>query len=162
MQPACTASPPALPLCKRPCACLQLAANADIFVNDAFGTAHRAHASTEGVTKYLHPSVAGAHATAALWPAGYSAWTCSQLISCLELHSNWQQQVACWLSWPSGRVAQQPCLTSKATLRHRCACLAAPDQTCFLGLVPACCLRSAECPPLSPGRILDAEGAGLP
>lgn len=39
--------------------CLQLAANADIFVNDAFGTAHRAHASTEGVTKFLHPSVAG-------------------------------------------------------------------------------------------------------
>ena len=36
----------------------QLAALADIFVNDAFGTAHRAHASTEGVTKYL-PSVAG-------------------------------------------------------------------------------------------------------
>jgi phosphoglycerate kinase len=28
-------------------------------VNDAFGTAHRAHASTEGVTKYLSPSVAG-------------------------------------------------------------------------------------------------------
>ncbi|KAL0043961.1 hypothetical protein WJX82_009439 [Trebouxia sp. C0006] len=37
----------------------KLAANADIFVNDAFGTAHRAHASTEGVTKFLHPSVAG-------------------------------------------------------------------------------------------------------
>jgi phosphoglycerate kinase len=36
-----------------------LAANADLFVNDAFGTAHRAHASTEGVTKYLSPSVAG-------------------------------------------------------------------------------------------------------
>jgi phosphoglycerate kinase len=31
----------------------QLAAPADIFVNDAFGTAHRAHASTEGVTHYL-------------------------------------------------------------------------------------------------------------
>ncbi|WP_461247257.1 phosphoglycerate kinase [Treponema sp. R6D11] len=30
----------------------------DIYVNDAFGTAHRAHASTEGVTKYL-PSVSG-------------------------------------------------------------------------------------------------------
>ncbi len=37
----------------------KLAANADFYVNDAFGTAHRAHASTEGVTKYLSPSVAG-------------------------------------------------------------------------------------------------------
>lgn len=37
----------------------QLAANADLYVNDAFGTAHRAHASTEGVTKFLKPSVAG-------------------------------------------------------------------------------------------------------
>ncbi|MFA5035479.1 MAG: phosphoglycerate kinase [Candidatus Margulisiibacteriota bacterium] len=31
----------------------KLAALADIYVDDAFGTAHRAHASTEGVTKYL-------------------------------------------------------------------------------------------------------------
>lgn len=37
----------------------QLASNADVYVNDAFGTAHRAHASTEGVTHYLSPSVAG-------------------------------------------------------------------------------------------------------
>lgn len=37
----------------------KLAANADLYVNDAFGTAHRAHASTEGVTHYLSPSVAG-------------------------------------------------------------------------------------------------------
>lgn len=37
----------------------QLASLAEIFVNDAFGTAHRAHASTEGVSHYLHPSVAG-------------------------------------------------------------------------------------------------------
>jgi len=36
----------------------QLASLGDVYVNDAFGTAHRAHASTEGVTKYL-PSVAG-------------------------------------------------------------------------------------------------------
>jgi phosphoglycerate kinase len=36
----------------------KLAAVADLYVNDAFGTAHRAHASTEGVTHYL-PSVAG-------------------------------------------------------------------------------------------------------
>lgn len=35
-----------------------LASLADIYVNDAFGTAHRAHASTEGVTHYL-PSYAG-------------------------------------------------------------------------------------------------------
>ncbi len=37
----------------------KLASVADLYVNDAFGTAHRAHASTEGVTKYLSPSVAG-------------------------------------------------------------------------------------------------------
>jgi len=36
----------------------ELASLADIFVNDAFGAAHRAHASVEGITKYL-PSVAG-------------------------------------------------------------------------------------------------------
>jgi phosphoglycerate kinase len=36
----------------------QLASFADIYVNDAFGTAHRAHASTEGVARHL-PSVAG-------------------------------------------------------------------------------------------------------
>ncbi len=36
----------------------KLASFADIFVNDAFGSAHRAHASTEGVTHFL-PSVCG-------------------------------------------------------------------------------------------------------
>jgi phosphoglycerate kinase len=36
----------------------QLAALADVYVNDAFGSAHRAHATTEGVAKYL-PAVAG-------------------------------------------------------------------------------------------------------
>lgn len=37
----------------------QLASLAEMYVNDAFGTAHRAHASTEGVTHYLTPCVAG-------------------------------------------------------------------------------------------------------
>ena len=36
----------------------ELASLGDVFVNDAFGTAHRAHASTKGIAKYL-PSVAG-------------------------------------------------------------------------------------------------------
>lgn len=36
----------------------ELASMAEIFVNDAFGTAHRAHASTEGIAKFL-PAVAG-------------------------------------------------------------------------------------------------------
>lgn len=37
----------------------QLAAHGDIYVNDAFGTAHRAHASTEGVTRYIDTCAAG-------------------------------------------------------------------------------------------------------
>lgn len=36
-----------------------LGALAEVYVNDAFGTAHRAHASTEGITKHMHPCVAG-------------------------------------------------------------------------------------------------------
>jgi phosphoglycerate kinase len=37
----------------------ELASLGDLYVNDAFGSAHRAHASTEGVTHYLSPAVAG-------------------------------------------------------------------------------------------------------
>ena len=37
----------------------QLADGADIYVNDAFGTAHRAHASTAGVTKFFDQAAAG-------------------------------------------------------------------------------------------------------
>lgn len=37
----------------------KLASLAEVYVNDAFGSAHRAHASTEGITHFLKPSVAG-------------------------------------------------------------------------------------------------------
>jgi phosphoglycerate kinase len=37
----------------------QLASLADLYVNDAFGSAHRAHASTEGITHFLKPAAAG-------------------------------------------------------------------------------------------------------
>ncbi len=37
----------------------ELALLADLFVNDAFGTAHRAHCSNVGVTKYVKPAAAG-------------------------------------------------------------------------------------------------------
>ena len=37
----------------------ELASLADVFVNDAFGSAHRAHCSTEGVTKFLDTAVGG-------------------------------------------------------------------------------------------------------
>ncbi len=37
----------------------QLAALADVYVNDAFGSAHRAHASTVGITRFLHKAAAG-------------------------------------------------------------------------------------------------------
>ncbi|MEP6789316.1 MAG: phosphoglycerate kinase, partial [Acidobacteriota bacterium] len=37
----------------------QLASLCDVYVNDAFGTAHRAHASTEGITHYVDNCVAG-------------------------------------------------------------------------------------------------------
>ena len=37
----------------------QLASLADVYVNDAFGTAHRAHASTQGITQHLPQAAAG-------------------------------------------------------------------------------------------------------
>lgn len=39
--------------------CKKLSALADLYINDAFGTAHRAHASTEGITKLVAKSAAG-------------------------------------------------------------------------------------------------------
>lgn len=39
--------------------CMRLAAHADLFVNDAFGSSHRAHSSVAGVTRFLQPAVSG-------------------------------------------------------------------------------------------------------
>lgn len=39
--------------------CRQLAAHGDLFVNDAFGSSHRAHSSVAGVTRFLQPAVSG-------------------------------------------------------------------------------------------------------
>ncbi|PLY04849.1 MAG: phosphoglycerate kinase [Desulfuromonas sp.] len=39
--------------------CQALARLGDVYVNDAFGAAHRAHASTAGITQYLQPAVSG-------------------------------------------------------------------------------------------------------
>lgn len=39
--------------------CMRLAAHADLFVNDAFGSSHRAHASVAGVTQFIQPAVSG-------------------------------------------------------------------------------------------------------
>lgn len=37
----------------------ELASLCDVYINDAFGAAHRAHASTAGITKYVRPAAAG-------------------------------------------------------------------------------------------------------
>lgn len=51
----------------------KLASFADLYVNDAFGSAHRAHASTEGVAKFLKPAVAGFLMQKVCY-IGYSEW----------------------------------------------------------------------------------------
>ena len=55
----------------------KLASLAEIYVNDAFGTAHRAHASTEGVAKYLKPAVAGFLMQKVCWWCLFSSLKCS-------------------------------------------------------------------------------------
>lgn len=66
----------------------QLASLADIAVNDAFGVSHRAHASVEGITKYL-PAVAGL-----LMEKNYFRWSDSCKSSC-SFRSNyrWRKSV---------------------------------------------------------------------
>ena len=54
----------------------QLAGLCDVYVNDAFGTAHRAHASTAGITHHVQKAVAGLLMEKELelpWPSSYRA-----------------------------------------------------------------------------------------
>ena len=52
----------------------ELSLLADIFINDAFGVAHRAHASTKGIVNYLKQSAAGLLMTAELNYLGDALW----------------------------------------------------------------------------------------
>ncbi len=52
----------------------ELSLLADIFINDAFGVAHRAHASTEGIVNYLNQSAAGLLMTDELNYLGDALW----------------------------------------------------------------------------------------
>lgn len=68
----------------------KLASLADLYVNDAFGTAHRAHASTEGVAKFLKPAVAGylmqkvCHLIVSLCPFLYYC-ICIYILKCVSI-----------------------------------------------------------------------------
>jgi 3-phosphoglycerate kinase len=77
----------------------QLAEGCDLYVNDAFGTAHRAHASTAGVADHLSPKVSGFLMKKELdylggWESegGELEATCA-MCSCGSLHS-WPHLVA--------------------------------------------------------------------
>lgn len=80
----------------------QLASLADIFVNDAFGTAHRAHASTAGVADYL-PAVCGflvereLSVMARPWPSrsipSWPSWAAQ------KSPTSWASFRTCWIGW---------------------------------------------------------------
>jgi hypothetical protein len=133
-------SPPLPPPLPAP----QLASNADLYVNDAFGTAHRAHASTEGVTKYLKPSVAGFLLQKVRGGGSRRCgrfWPCACVCVCL-----------CWL----GRLVVQllPC-AGEGTCALIAGCASFTAHACCLPC-PAC--RSCPSPPPPPPHT----GAGLP
>jgi Phosphoglycerate kinase len=73
----------------------QLAALADVYVNDAFGTAHRAHASTEGITKHVSHKVAGFLMEKEVSEHSRHASVSSTLIICFLLQAFWFSCLKC-------------------------------------------------------------------
>lgn len=131
----------------------KLAANADLFVNDAFGTAHRAHASTEGVTRYLRPS-AGDETLCCLFFLHFSSsdpHSANALLMamCLDMPmralpnvplSIVMRQVDCWTDQGQGPASAccSPQTQQQAFTPERCP---KPPFCLLLAPQPACCCR---------------------
>ena len=123
----------------------KLAANADLFVNDAFGTAHRAHASTEGVTRYLRPSAGDLSCTH--HPKAFLM----KLSGCASARQTHATGCICW----SKMFSTQRWLITFKIWQLWFHILSKADSVhahCRLPLQPACCCRRswttwmARCP----------------
>ena len=95
-----------------------LAALADVYVNDAFAAAHRAHASIEAITRFLKPAVAGLlmrrelEALARIFerPRGPR---CSRCWAAPRCPTSWPSSSICWNGgWAPHRAAAWPSRSS--------------------------------------------------